>query len=310
MKRGHAPSSADVWSLLAANVLWSSTYVVGRGILETAPPLVLAFARFVLASGFMLLLGMARRPPLPPGADADSSVPRSGALLSLAVTGVVGFGLAKLLTYEGLARSTATDAALIVNLEAVFTALLAALLLRQRLGAPQWAGVLVACAGGAALVWPAGPLLDAGHRTLGNALLIGSVAAEALASVLGARAMRRYSPLQVTAYATFWGTAFLLPLAAWQWRADGYSLAWLTPANVAALVYLAAGATVLAYVLWYRALERVDAGRVAVFLYVQPVVGVLLGIALRREWPTWLGAAGGGLVLLGIYLTSRPSAPE
>jgi drug/metabolite transporter (DMT)-like permease len=262
--------------------------------------MVVAFLRFGLAALLLLALGAHRR-----AADVQASVPRADRF-SLALMGLVGFGAAKFFTYIGLSRTTATDAALIINMEAVFTALLAGWLLRQRLGLPQWSGIALAFLGGLALVWPDGTAAAAHARALGNLLLIVSVGAEALATILGARAMRHYTGLQVTAFGVFWGAATLLIPAGWQWSAGGASLAWATPANLAALAYLAVGPTVLAYVLWFRLLARVEAGQAAAFLYVQPVVGVLLGIALRGEWPTALGWAGGALVLVGVILASLP----
>ncbi|MFN3650330.1 MAG: DMT family transporter [Armatimonadota bacterium] len=295
--------AADIGALLLVNFIWGSTYVAGKGVLDTAPPLVLAFLRFFLSVLCLFCLGAYR---MPKNEDGERGSVRQE-LRNTVLLGVVGFALAKLLHYEGLARSTATDAALLVNLEAIFTALLAALWLGQRLGAPQWAGVLLAFSGGLLLVWPG----DGFHfgRSVGNLILIASVLAEAVATVLGARAMQRLSGLQVTAFGSVWGMLCLAPLAWWQWRADGFSTAWLTWGNAAATLYLALVATVFAYVLWFRVLGRVEAGRAAVFLYAQPLVGVLLAVLLRGEWPTLLGLAGGLLVLAGLHLASR-EAPD
>lgn len=289
--------------LLGINVLWGSTYVVTRNALDTAPPLVLAFLRLALSAAFLLLWRSGRPPRETAPARTDP-----GAIYSLALVGLFGFGLSKLLHHEGLARSTATDAALIINLEPVFTAAFAAVLLRERLGPTQWLGVGVAFAGGLLLVWPSGEASHAG-RALGNGLMVVSIAAEALASVLGVRAMRHYSGLAVTRSASSLGAAVLLAPALWQWHETGYRVDWLTPANGAALLYLSLGATVLAYVLWYRVLATVDAGRAGTYLYVQPLVGLALGILLRREWPTSAGWAGGTLVVLGILLASRATGP-
>ncbi|MCC2668489.1 MAG: Permease of the drug/metabolite transporter superfamily [Armatimonadetes bacterium] len=303
---------SDVALLLAANLLWGSTYVVARGLLDVAPPLVVGFLRYAAATLCLLAISAHRGPrggSTPPVTPAE----RRSDFVALLVTGVVGFGLGKVLVYEGLARSTATDAALIINLEALFTAVFGFLILRQRLGRVTCVGLLVAFGGGAMLLWPDDSNGPATARTFGNALMIGSVAAEALASVLGAGATRRYSGLQVTAYATYWGTLTLAGPAWWQWRAAQWDLSWLTAGNVVALLYLAVGATILAYAFWYRVLERVDAGRVAAFLYAQPLLGVILGIGLRGERPTTAAAIGGALVLAGLWLTNRPepaSDPE
>jgi drug/metabolite transporter (DMT)-like permease len=291
--------------LVLVNLLWGSTYVVSRGLLDTAPPLVTAFLRFAVAAVWLFLTGAHRDRRGDKGPAPSVGAARGADYALLAFIGLVGFGVAKVLLYEGLARSTATDAALIINLEPVFTAALAFVLLRQRLGQSQWLGLGVSFTGGLALVWPDQSSTQAVARALGNVLMVGSIAVESLVSVLGARATRAYSGLQVTAYATYWGAAALLPLAWRQWRDDGSNLSWLTLPNAAALLYLALGATVFAYAIWFRLLERVDAGRAASYLYLQPLLGLALGIALRGEWPTWAGVGGAAMVLMGIWLASR-----
>jgi drug/metabolite transporter (DMT)-like permease len=293
----------DAAVLIFTNVVWGSTYVVARAAMDTMPPLVLAFARLALAALVMALLGCHR------GGSPSGAKPDGRALRALIVMGLIGVGLAKVLGYQGLRLSTATDGALIVNLEALFTAGFAGLLLRQKLAGVQVAGVLVGCAGGLALTWPADAAALAGGRPLGNAIMIASIAAEAAASVLGVMAMRHFSALQVTALATYLGAAALAPFAWWEWHGAGYATPWLRWNTLAAVAYLALGATALTYWLWYRVLERVDAGRAAAFLYVQPLVGVALGIGIRSEWPSWLGWTGGALIAAGLVLSGSGSEP-
>jgi drug/metabolite transporter (DMT)-like permease len=290
---------------LGANLLWGSTYVVAAGVLEAAPPLVLAFVRFCIAGAVMLLLRSHAAPP-----SKQRSSPAGSERWALLVLGVVGFGLAKVMNYEGLARSTATDAALIINLEAVFTAYFGRLLLGQKLTRVQASGLALAFLGGLLLVWPNQPA-TASHpgfeRALGNGLMVASVAAEALASVLGIRAMAAYTGMQVTAYGTYLGGLSLFPFAVWQSAQNRFDLSWVTPANVLGIAYLAIGATLVAYALWFRGLARADASRAAAYLYVQPMVGLALGILIRKEWPTLLGWSGGLLVLFGVAMAERIS---
>ena len=288
---------------LGANLLWGSTYVVAAGVLEAAPPLVLAFVRFGVAGAVMVVLRSHAAAP-----SRDRIPPAAPERWALLILGVIGFGLAKVLNYEGLARSTATDAALIINLEAVFTAFFGRLLLGQKLGKIQLCGLSVAFLGGLLLVWPnqpGGATQSGFEHTFGNGLMVASVAAEALASVLGVRAMAAYTGMQVTAFGTYLGGLSLLPFALWQAAGSGFDFSWATPVNLLGIGYLAVAATIVAYALWFRGLAMADASRAAAYLYVQPVVGLLLGILVRREWPTLFGWVGGLLVLLGVALAER-----
>lgn len=282
----------DLLTLVAINTLWGSTYLVTRGAVETVPPHLLAFLRMAIATGCFAAIGSLR---------TAKPVPLRSTLWTAGV-GLAGFCLSKVLMNEGLLRSTATEAALLVHLEGIFTACLGGWLLRQRLGAVTWLGVIVAFLGAGMMAAPRSGL-SATHA-FGNLLIVGSMGCEACASVGAVPAQRGQPAPVLTARACAWGSAFLLPLALRQWAGDGWATDWLTAGNVIRILYLALGATVIAYTLWFRILARVEAGRVAAFLYLQPVVGTVLGLLAGERPPpgAWLG---GGLVFLGLLLVCR-----
>jgi drug/metabolite transporter (DMT)-like permease len=288
----------DAAALAGANLIWGSTYAVARAALDTVPAPALAFLRFALAG--LLFAPLVRwRGKEAPGAPGE----RWGPAL-LALIGATGFALPKLLIYYGLPLSTATEASILVNLEAVLTALLGAIFLRERLRAPAIAGIAIAFAGALAMAWPAGDPFHQRHA-LGNLLIIASMVGEAAATVLAVPAGRRYSGLTITAGGSAWGALLLAPAAFAAAAATGGPRAWTSPGCLFSILYLAVAGTVVAYSLLYNALHRVEAGRAAAFLYLQPVVGALLGILWLGEAVTLQAVLGGGLVLVGVVLTTR-----
>jgi drug/metabolite transporter (DMT)-like permease len=68
--------------------------------------------------------------------------------------------------------------------------------------------------------------------------------------------------------------------------------------------------TVVAYLIYAFALTELSASRVAAFAYLQPVVAALLGVWLLGERITLRVVAGGGLILLGVYLAERERGEE
>ena len=105
----------------------------------------------------------------------------------------------------------------------------------------------------------------------------------------------------VSAWSILWGTAAMIPFAAWEW-ASGQRPEW-TQATVLGTLYLGLVITALGYLLWNWALERVEAPRAAVFLTVQPVAGTLLGVLLLGEPASIFTVVGGGLI--GLYFLRR-----
>ena len=77
-----------------------------------------------------------------------------------------------------------------------------------------------------------------------------------------------------------------------------------------AIAYLGLASTAAAWYLWYKGLEYVPAGTVAVFYFVQPVVGVGLAAAYLDERVGPLFVAGSLTIGVGVWVVSRASAPD
>jgi drug/metabolite transporter (DMT)-like permease len=103
----------------------------------------------------------------------------------------------------------------------------------------------------------------------------------------------------VTASLVFW-----LPVAAWD-----VSLHGLPPVSAAAMLaiaFMAVGMTILGYWIWFLALQHVDAGRVGLTIFVQPLFGTLLSVWILEERLTLATWVGGGLVLASLAFALRP----
>jgi drug/metabolite transporter (DMT)-like permease len=72
-----------------------------------------------------------------------------------------------------------------------------------------------------------------------------------------------------------------------------------------ALGFLGIVCSGFAYIFWYDALEILPASQVGVFLYLEPLVGVLVAAAVLDEQLGWASVAGGGIILLGVWLVNR-----
>jgi drug/metabolite transporter (DMT)-like permease len=83
---------------------------------------------------------------------------------------------------------------------------------------------------------------------------------------------------------------------------------------VIAIVFLGVGCSGLGYLLWYAALERIEASQVAAFLYLEPLVTLMAAVTLLGESAAVSTVLGGVLVLLGVLTvqtaTSRGSAAK
>ena len=190
-------------TLVVANALWAGTYAAGKIALADLNPIELNALRFTIAS---LVL-------LPALAHGWRRIPRDrNSLLTLAALTLLGFVLNKAFEYFGLALSTASDVALLIATESLFTAVLSWTALRERV-TPSGIAALVIGLAGVYLVVERGFMpvlgLNGGNtRIIGDLLVIFSLLLESGYTILGKRTLTQMPPLLFTA-ATLTGSLFV-----------------------------------------------------------------------------------------------------
>ena len=215
-------------------------------------------------------------------------VPR---LLAVALTGAV---LAPVALAWGLARSQGVAASLLINLEAVFTIVLGALVHREHVGRRVAAAALLMTAGGALVV------LSSEH---GQGLEIGGLAAVALATLGWAtdntlsRPLADLDPAAVVAAKGALGAALSFAIA----RAAGEPLPG-SAGVVAGLLVVGALGYGLSLRLYLLAQRRLGAGRTASVYAVAPFAGAAAARLAGEPFGGPLVAAGGALLAAGVAL--------
>lgn len=279
-----------VLALLVAVLVWSSTFVLTKVLLEEADPFAVTAGRFLI--GFVVLAPFAYRQ----GFRMRLAVEPAFVLFGL--TGVVlYFGLQNL----GLVFTSAGNAALIQAGVPAAAAVLAFLFLRERISLRRLAGIALSV-GGVILVSGTDPSGGGLRTLLGNALIVGSVVSYGAYTVQGKalRSVWEY-PAAVTTAASFAaGLMLLLPLAAGE--------AWLvgTPdlslRGWAVLLYLGVVASALTLFLWNYALRSIEASAAALYVNLIPVVGLIFALALG-ETASLLQISGGIIAVSGVLLS-------
>jgi drug/metabolite transporter (DMT)-like permease len=279
-----------------AIVFWGISFVATRVALRHLSPIALIFTRFALGVGLLHLLLVARRMPLVPPRE------RWGALAAM---GFVGIFVHMLLQSYALTLTTAVRTGWLIGVIPIWSALLAAVFLRERFGPGKIAGLLLGFIGAAIVVTHGRPdaKLLALPTTRGDLLVLASTVTWAIYTVFGHRTIRALGSLRATAGAMLLGWLMLAPLFIARH-------AWLELASVplegwGAVLFLGLGCSGLAYWFWYGALERVETSKVAAFLYLEPLVTVAAAVPLLGESVAVSTVVGGATVLLGVALVQR-----
>ncbi len=276
-------------------LFWSGVFPAVNIVLKSMGLFTSVFLRFWFAALILLVMLRLRSARLP------RPSPRETVL-------VIGLGLLGITIYNtlftaGLALVEASRAALIVPTNPAFTALFAAVFLKERLGAARSAGIGL-CVLGALWVLARGnpqSLLYMGFG-LGELLLVLCIFIWSAYTLLGRVALSALPPLALTAYVMAAG-AIGLALPAWL---EQGTLSQVTWQGWAALGYLIVFGTVLPFLWFYEGVKALGAARAAQFINLVPPLALAEAVLILGEPMTPALYVGAGLVVAGLYLTNKP----
>ncbi|MEV6645901.1 DMT family transporter [Amycolatopsis sp. NPDC051371] len=282
--RGHALSVAAV---LAAALIWSSSFAVTKVVLAEIPPMTLGALRFVLAAAVLGSVVHAGRLPLPS--------PRHR--LGIGFAGLLGITAYFALENAGVDLATASDATLIVAAYPLITLLLSG---RAAFSPVRLIGMLVAIAG----VWLVvrGQTGGAGdHRLWGDLLILAGGFAWAVFNLVVRRDRSGASPIVVTYYQTLAGAGgfVLLSLS----EADRWSVP--SGGTLLRIGFLAGCCSVAAFLLYNHGLRGLEPSVAVNLLTIVPVAGLGWAVLLAGETVTLSQLLGGAVVIAGVSLGSR-----
>lgn len=267
-------------------LVWGFTFVVIKLGLHDFPPLLFSALRFLVA-GLPVVVLWREGPPVAWRYTIGIGVAMGVMMFSLLFTGIdVGMP-------AGLAS-------LIAQTQAFFTALLAALLLGDRPGRWQMAGMGLAFAGIAVIALD----LPAGGSMVGLVLVLGAGLSWAVANILTKKAGKA-DALRLVIWISAVAPVPLL-LASWALEGGGRivaALAGMSWLGAGTVLYMAVLATIAAYGAWNWLLHRYPASLVAPFSLLVPVFGMSSSWLVLGESVSAAKLAGAGLVMAGLGLT-------
>lgn len=285
--------------LSLATLFWAGNFTFGKVLVATLPPITLSLVRWGIS--LVVLLPFAWR-------EVQQTRPllrrHLKPLLAMAVTGVAAFNA---MTYVALQSTTAINAALMNTAAPIVVLALSRALLGERVKPIQLAGIAASCAG---VMW----ILVGGDldrlRTFtvhtGDLLMLGAITAWGLYSVL----MKKYGRLlpQRASFLVSIALAcvLLFPLATTE-RAEWDAFLSLSPLHLALLLYVGTFPSVVAFLLWNRAVVAIGPSRASVYLNLIVLFAAILGVLVLDERVTAAHVVGGLLVVGGVYAATTPT---
>lgn len=285
---GHAPTWG-IWSALwAVYIVWGSTYLAIRYVVETMPPFLSAGARFLVAGGVLYAWAIRRgdrRGDRPTLRQWRSAAIIGGALL-LGGNGMVQW--AEQTVPSGIA-------ALLIATVPLWMAVIGGVVLRERTTWREVLGIVVGFGGVALLVGPVG---GAGFDPLGIAAILFASLSWASGSLYARRADLPGRPLVGIAMEMIAGGAILAAVGLAVGEAGTLDPGSFSPASWAGLAYLTVVGSLVGFAAYAWLLRVARTSLVATYAYVNPVIAVLLGWAIASEQVTPRTLLA-GLVIVG-----------
>jgi drug/metabolite transporter (DMT)-like permease len=284
--------------LILANILWACSYVAAKYALRDISVFTMNALRMILAAIILLPFLIVMR--------KDLKLTRKD-LPQLALLAFIGLVVNKTFEFGGLSLSTASDVALLITSETIYTAVLSWLLLRERFKPLTGVALLLGFVGVYLIVERSLiPNIPAGGgimRMVGDLMVVLGLIFEAFYTVRGKALLVKHSPLLITAATIVGSTIFWIPIAGGDILFNGWH-----PLSLAAWLgvgWLALMSTVVAYFAWFKGLAEVDGSAAASTLFIQPLLGTLLAIVLLHDQLLPTTIVGGILIIASVYLISR-----
>jgi O-acetylserine/cysteine efflux transporter len=271
--------------------LWGVNFVAAKLGLQELPPLLMLSIRFLLVG--LLLIPFA---PFPRGSMVRI------ALLSL-VLGTIHFAL----MFNGIRGVDAGVAAIAVQLQVPFAAVLAAIIFKDKLGWRRLLGMAFAFAGISMLAGE--PRMQSSLVSLG--LVVAASFVWAIANIQ-VKLIRNVHPLSLLAWSSLMSAPQLFVLSLLMEHGQAAALAEAGWRGWGAIAYMMVCVSGIGYGIWYYLIPRYDVNQTMPFTLLVPMFGVASGALFLDERMTWLMLGGSVLTLIGVavIILRRPRTAE
>ena len=274
--------------LILLQAIWTGSYVAMKVALTAMPVGLVLILRIGIATLIFLLMGSFFR---------KNQFSRRDWLLILFV-GIANFSFSPLFQLKSMELTQVIDVSVLVATEPVISALLASLILRERL---TWETTLVFIIAAFGVVLLSGVTFEkllnpvTAPRLLGNLFFLSSLLLEGINSVAGRRLTQRHDPLSIVAW--LMGIGFLSNLALHSGSLASIPASLKAPTAWIAVGFLALFCSVVGYGGWYLLVKRYPVSQLALSLFLQPLFGIAYGVLLMGERVTTRTAIGALLVV-------------
>ncbi len=208
-------------------------------------------------------------------------------------------------TFSLAMQSTSSaNGGLIFGTTPVVVGLISIILGIDRSSLGNWVGVMLSFIGILLIINPKGISFSSNTLT-GDLMMIGAMLTWAVYTVANRLAPKSVTPLQLTAYASLWGTTAMIALSLPKLSQQSWDQ--VLPISWLGAILSGTLATALSYVLWNKNVKKVGPTKTAVYLNLVPLIAIISGFLLLEEDLSWYHLPAGLAVISGVLMTKLES---
>ena len=113
--------------------------------------------------------------------------------------------------------------------------------------------------------------------------------------------LKKYNSLDVVSYSIWGATLFLLFFI----KGSAQEIQSANLSSLLAVIYLGVFPGAIAYLCWSYALSSMPASKISSFLYIVPIITMIIGLIFLNELPSVISIIGGSVVLTGVFIVHR-----
>ena len=282
-------------ALIGVQIFFGSLPVIGKVVLQVIPAFgLVGFRVGIAATAFAIVQAARGRFWLKDKSD----------YWRLGVLSLFGVTLNQLLFISGLSMTKASNTSLLAATIPIFTLAVSSILGAEKLRRAKVVGVILAFAGVALLIDPRRASFSS-ESTIGDLLIVTNSLSYGIYVASSKSVITRNGAFRSMMWVFIFAAIVCVPLGVLSLRnvdlQNVNMFLWLL------ILYIGLGATASPYLLNAWALARVSPSTVAIFVYLQPLIGFLLAVAFLGEMIDIKFIVAAALVFLGVFLTSRRS---
>lgn len=289
-------------ALLGANLFYGAGFSVAKSIMpELIKPNGFILLRVLGATSLFWLSYFF-------GKEFKTSIDRSD-WIRLALCGLFGVAINQLMFFQGLQYTTPIHASLMMLSTPILVSLFAILVLKEKITAWHWMGLLLGISGAALLIMQKTASGIGSNVAKGDLFVLLNATSYSIYFILVKPLMAKYRPVIVIRWVFLFGVFYVLPFGGKDLLYTDWSpFHWN---HYLAVAFIVIGVTFFTYLWNIYALRVLSPATAGAYIYLQPLFAAVISILFLGEGLNWIKVLSAILIFTGVYFVGKKRAlPE